>query len=396
MNIKSCLRRFRRTGGIFRMTCVLAVATWLPAQDDGDKTKREDILPLPAWPAGSPDPLQTDHSLWPKDFDPNEIVHPAKVVSPEPKPNEDEIWSRFLPKGLFSGSGSKASGASKPLEDMPAAAWKACEEMTPETRLFDPQGLLSETQAEDMRRLLSFHSEREGVNAALILLDARQKLPANADLTHLAGGSLARAASCFVVYSLGEPDRTRVFFTQTVIKTAEPSYLENLASTCIREATENPDPVEQLQRFAIQLTIRLFWLERAYPTLQPAPVTPPPQPVVPAAIPLPVHAPVPPPVVHLPAVPEQPMLSEVTPPQSVPSLMSRATMLLAQSKNRLLIAAAAIAAATVLFVAGALLLRWKRRRLKQYVWILPELPATPPTRFGGPHCGASDAFIRYG
>jgi protein-S-isoprenylcysteine O-methyltransferase Ste14 len=134
--------------------------------------------------------------------------------------------------------------------------------------------------------------------------------------------------------------------------------------------------------------------------LQPAPtVLTPPQPQQPApvqaAIPLPVHAP-PPPVVHAPVVQEQPVLSEVTPPQSVPSFMSRLGAMLTVSRNWLLLAAAAIVAAIVLFVLGSLLLRWKRRRMRQYVWVLPEPSSAPAIRLGGPHCGASGAFIRYG
>lgn len=356
----------------------LASVALLPAED-GEKNHRDETLPLPPWPANGEEVLRADRSLWPADFNPNEVVHPAHPVSPGEKGGEDEIWSRFLPRGLFSGGGKKSSTAEKPLEEMSDDAWHACEEMPAETRLFDPQGLLSETQAEDMRRLLSFHTERAGVTAAIVLLDARQKLPPQADLTRLAGGALTPTAACIVVYPLGEPDRTRVFFTKIVTQTAEPAYLGNLASTCIREAVEHPDPGEQLQRFVIQLSIRLFWLERAYPTLQPAP-----------AIPVASSAP------HPLAAQEPQPLSEVTPPPSALSLYPRIEALVSQNKAGLLVAGAALGFALLLITAIISFLRWRRRRLRHCVWILPEPTTAPVSRLGGPHCGASGAFIQYG
>lgn len=397
----------RRTAHLLMAGSILThsfFTTPILAQDE-EKARREEALPLPAWPAADRNTLQAERSLWPEDFDPNEVVHPANVVSPATKPGDDEGWSHFLPRGLFSGSAKKeaAASAAAPLKDMPLDAWRACEEMPTETRLFDPQGLLSETQAEDLRRLLSFHSGRAGVAAAMVLLDARQKLPLGAELSRLAGGALARVPACIVVYPLGEPDRTRVFFTQAVARVAEPSYLENLASTCIREASSNPDPVEQVQRFGIQLSIRLFWLERAYPALQPAPVTPP-------ALPVPetvTEAPSVPskPVIKLAKAPavvpittaqEQPPLSEVTPFQSAPSLASRAGAFLTQNKIGLFILVGIVVLAGLLAVGILMLLRWRRRQLRQSVWLLPDRNTPSPNRLGGTHCGASGAYIQYG
>jgi hypothetical protein len=200
--------------------------------------------------------------------------------------------------------------------------------------------------------------------------------------------------ACIVVYPLGEPGRARVFFTQIVARTAEPSYLENLASTCIRESSENTDPVEQVQRFAIQLSIRLFWLERAYPSLQPAPATPPALPV-PAAVPVPPPA-KPEPTVTLPAMQEQPPLSEVTPFQTAPSAWSRMTAAISQNKSVVYLGIGGLVTAGLLAVGAISLVRWRRRQLRQCVWILPDFPGPAATRFGGPHCGASGGFIQYG
>jgi len=438
MSIDSSRQGARGLWGLRFVTGLLvpgAVALCLCAQeDDKNANHRDEALPLPQWSESGDDVLSAGLSLWPKDFNPNDVVHPAAPVATGDS-DEDKTWSRFLPRFLTASS-KKTAEAVKPLTELAPDAWLACEKMPADTCLFDPQGLLAETQAEDMRRLLSLHSGRNGVIAAMVLLDARQKLPTGADLTHLAGGQLTRNSACIIVYPLGEPDRARVFFTQNVGKTAEPSYLEGLASACIREAAEHPDAMEQLQHFAIQLSIRLFWLERAYPSLQPTvaavaaskaqPPTPKPAaPAVPSALPVPTVAqtkasdspvvkaiPVPPmptPVVApAPAVApesttasatsasqEQLPLSEVTPPEVTPGFFARIGGLLASNKAILFLAAGALVLALAVLVGVVVLLRWKRRRYRQCVWILPEAEL-PATRLGGPHCGASGAFIQYG
>ena len=42
-------------------------------------------------------------------------------------------------------------------------------------------------------------------------------------------------------------------------------YLRGILQACVQDAMRASDPIEQLQRFATQLSIRLIWMDRAYP-----------------------------------------------------------------------------------------------------------------------------------
>jgi hypothetical protein len=69
---------------------------------------------------------------------------------------------------------------------------------------------------------------------------------------------------------------------------------------------------------------------------------------------------------------------------------------ISQNKKSVYWAIGAVVLAGLVATGAVFFVRWRRRRLRQCVWILPEFPGPAATRFGGPHCGASGAFIQYG
>ncbi|WP_265593406.1 hypothetical protein [Verrucomicrobium sp. BvORR034] len=124
-----------------------------------------------------------------------------------------------------------------------------------------------------LRRLLSYHAEESAMTANMLLLDENQKLPAGMDLARIAGGRLLEGNQCLVVYALGQPLRSRLFMSHKVTAVVPASYLQALLRACVADSLQATEPEEQLQRFATQLSIRLIWMERAYPAAFKAPPT---------------------------------------------------------------------------------------------------------------------------
>lgn len=335
-------------------------------------------LALPQWEESATGVLPSS-GLWPDDFNPNLIIHPAMVSQGDAAvqaEDEEDSWLRFLPRSLF--SNRKTPPAPEPaLADISPEALRASENAPGDTRVLDPQGILGEAQTEDLTRLLFFHAENAGVEARFLVLDSGQQLPPATDLSRLASGEVARGSACLVVYPLGAPQRARLFLTRNVTQAAPAAYLESLAAACRRDAVETPDPVEQLQRFATQLSIRLFWLERAYPAVKPEPVLN-----------------VLPPSPETPEPSSVPVLSEVTVPGPPPS-RDRFSL---ETFGREWLPYVGSGFAGLLVVAGVsiMFIRWRRRRHSQTVWLLPDYDHRHPVRFGGPHCGGCGATVKYG
>jgi len=341
-------------------------------------------LALPQWEDSSTTSLPGS-GLWPDDFNPALIVHPA-MLSPgegdaaqaqpaEEVQAEEDSWLRFLPRSLF--SNRKQQPAIEPvIADLPAEHLRAIEDAPGDDRVLDPQGILGEAQSEELTRLLAFHAENAGVEARFLLLDADQQLPPGTDLSRIASGEIVRGSVCLVVYPLGAPQRARLFLTRNVTQEVPPAYLESLAAACRRDAAETPDAAEQLQRFATQLSIRLFWLERAYPTVKPEPVL--------STLP----------TVRSSEPPSVQSLSEVTLPGAPPA---RDRLALDRvSRQWLPYVGLGLAGLLCAAMVSTLLIRWRRRRHSQSVWLLSDDELRHPARFGGPHCGGCGASVKYG
>ncbi len=316
-------------------------------------------LPLPAWVA------EGDTRLAPP-------LGGALLPEMLPDPAEENAnnpFKLFIPR-------SKLAAPEKPapvkLEPISSELLSLSENTEPDIFLLDPQRLLSETQTEDLQRLLAYHATGARITAYILLLNKDQTLPANFEVSRLASGALLQKTSCLLVYPLGQPTRARFFMSKEIGQTAPIGQLTALAQDCIRGALQVSDDVEQLQRFATQLSIRLFWLERACKlgdTEQVAPARPSLETNTTAEL--------------LPEVTSEPVKNGVWPDY------------LQKWKRSLIQVLCGLAVFIALLIAGLTAWRWKKKQISRTVWLLPEIP-DHPLRFGGPHAGGCGASVDFG
>ena len=370
---------------------LLAAMLPLPAQNV------DEILPLPTWSPQDLSALQEQPEafslgglLWPDGFRHEDILPPDPAMRRSPNSMLADGEQGSLPHDAGSSSPSERFLLFIPKPQRPAASegpppkttpphdlvevsadfLRQCEALESDAWLLDLHALLPETQSEDLRRLLTYHAGEARTFAHVLLLDANEQLPANADLSRLAEKRLAQGHNCLAVFPLGEPWRARLFMTREIVSAVAPDYLQGILTACIQDAMQASDPVEQLQRFAIQLSIRLIWLERAHPAIfAPVAVTSP-APVSTAA---------------------GATLTDVTHRVEAPVKTVIST---AKWQRWATMAGWGLVAALTLLSICVGLRRWLRRRDRNSVWILPETECKP--RLGAPHCGHGGAWIRYG
>jgi hypothetical protein len=351
------------------------------------------LLPLPVWTEqdrlllkDEPQALPLGGLLWPEGFGPDSL--PAPDLSPMRMPPEGlladgapgmyrkpaEGFLLFIPKAPSSRAGQPAPIATPPnrLVEVGPDFLREIEEIEPDGALLDPHVLLAETESEDLRRLLSYHAGEASTFANFLLLGSDEQLPASAELSRLARGRLAQDHSCLAVYPLAEPWRARIFMTREIAAGVPAEYLRGILQACIQDALQASDSVEQLQRFATQLSIRLIWMERAHPKI----FAPPAETVLPA----------------IPSGPlPEPSLSEVV---HAPGPSASRALFAVRWQPMAIVAATSLGGLLLLFLILRALLRWRRRRTRNSVWLLPEVEVKP--RFGAPHCGQGGAWIKFG
>jgi hypothetical protein len=151
------------------------------------------------------------------------------------------------------------------LRDLSSEHIQALADSPANTYLIDTQSLLSEVAKGDLERLLAFHAGDARIRLYLLVLDSDQKLPDTVDPATIAYGALTRSPSCLAIYPLAEPWRARVLLSPSVHDIASREILMEMAADCIRDSQQADEPDEQLHRYAVRLSTRLFWLQKSMP-----------------------------------------------------------------------------------------------------------------------------------
>jgi hypothetical protein len=361
----------------------------------GESTTVDDLLPLPAWNdaditnlQAQPDVLPLGGLLWPDNFNADNILPPIPQLATSPGDGEPSLspgpknrrglgdnFLLFIPKPPA--QVQRALPPDKPLTEVTREFMEQSELLEPDAFLLDPHMLLPETQSEDLRRLLTYHVSQSQTSAYFLMLDAHEKLSSKVDLSRLAGGRLTKEHACLAAFPLGQPWRARLFVTREIAAAVEPGYLPGILEACVQDSMRATDPVEQLQRFATQLSIRLIWMERAYPKLFVVEEVAATTTAAPKSAPESSHA-------LVLADVSQPLVPE----EDAWLMWTRIT----QEHGRAML----LGFSSLLLVAAGLLrfVRWRKRQQSRSMWLLPEVETT--SRFGGAHCGSGGVWVKYG
>lgn len=344
-------------------------------------TDIDDVLPLPQWSSGTaqnapplggkllPDELAEDSEL---DLPARLSQQPPSMANQIEASRQSSDLSLFLPDALlgkairpFNPSQSKAS---QPLREVDAAFLAACRETQNDEHLIDPDSHVTETQREDLLRFLGFHARDARIKAYVVVLESGQTIPASTDLSGMASGALSNQDSCLAIYPLGELSQARLVFSNSVKKIAASEYLAGVVADCISDAAQVSDPLEQLHRFTVRLSIRLFWLERMIGTKGPA----------------------------LTRSGIEDISNEIVSKREAALLKSALDEKEPAGSHSDLQLSSIILGAMLSLAGGALTLaalRYRRKRLLSFVWILPEIEIPP--RLGGAFTGGGGCSIQF-
>lgn len=318
----------------------------LPPTDVGSDTNFNELLRTPV-PGNAPANHffdQQGHQLSPRlQAEDMRLFIPESILG---QSESDEAPATLLPTPLSA------------LKDVSPEFLAACTQNLPGEYLIDPEQLVPEIQNHDMLRLLEFHAHDARIKLYVMVIAHDQKLPEGVRLEKIASGSLLKTDACLLIYPQGEPWRTRLFVSSSIHGQISSSFLGETIQACLQEALQTSNVHDQLRRYTIHLSTRLFWLQKALGAASQA------------------------------ASQEENSLTEFaqeeqTSRQDNPALDST---LLAWG-------GAGVLFAGLMLLAIAKARRSLRLRKQRCIWVLPE-PETVP-RLGGAFTGGGGGMIRY-
>ncbi len=132
----------------------------------------------------------------------------------------------------------------------------------PERYLMDPQGLLTAREADDLQAFLDYHARDTNIVLYLYLFDEKQQLPEGESLMRLIEEHFDPSKPYAVAfYFLGDPSRSRLGFSEKIRQFFPQNEQDKVLRMGVEEAMEKTERASQAESFAIQLSIRLYWLE---------------------------------------------------------------------------------------------------------------------------------------
>ena len=342
--------------------------------------KAQNEPPLPTWDAVE-SPFQVPGSHFSNLLPDNSggdttdgffLGSPGMLTSPPLLLDDSGMNSNDLSLFLRGGLLHEAQEPAKPdptpslaLRDVPAAILAGLSQVPVNEYLINPQSLVTEVPAMDVERLLQFHASESRIRLYILVLDRDQSLGSIAALTPLINRLRSDKELALAIYPMGEPWRARFLVSPALSQSSSLNSMSEMAEDCIKNAMEVNDPGEQLQRFAVRLSTRLFWLEKVLSASR--------NPLGNSVAASQLHE-----VAGQSIPPASPL-----PPPAQPAGMS----------------AVLFSVLTMLLLTGLFLgvRRWWRYRAasqRRHVWILSE--AEVPPRLGGAFSGGAGAMIPYG
>ena len=206
----------------------------LPTWDPAENSRLKEL----GWVPGAV--LLTDDPI-PDEANPSEN-QPLVVESPKP----EEIAEDF-----------------KPSKDIPESFLPAYFAERPATFLVDPQNLLGTTQFRDRLGFLNYHASDSAVDLFVYVIGGEQDIPSDVREEELIERFFTVGRPALVVfYYLGAPQRSVVYLSPSITDAVSAPEQRRALESSVLQALDKSSPLEQLEKFLVQMSIRIYWMER--------------------------------------------------------------------------------------------------------------------------------------
>lgn len=133
----------------------------------------------------------------------------------------------------------------------------------PKQFLVDPQQLIHPSDAKEHLEFLNYHASDSAIDLYVYVFEARQKLDESLRPDEVVAAVFASGKPAAVVhYFVGEPQRAALYLSRGLADRVPEAERNRALQTAVERATGDGAPARQLEKFLIQLSIRISWMER--------------------------------------------------------------------------------------------------------------------------------------
>ena len=129
--------------------------------------------------------------------------------------------------------------------------------------LIDPQGFLNSAERTALTEQLRRHGVNSRIAIRVMLFAGDQRMPDEAAALTQSILRREKRPTALVHFFMTEPERSRLYLGPDLEGRLREGEAELVAFQTGRDARKGNTPVEQLDEFCAQLSIRLYWIERS-------------------------------------------------------------------------------------------------------------------------------------
>jgi len=224
--------------------------------------------------------------------------------------------------------------------------------------LVDPQGLLSAKDYKDRLGFLKYHAGDSSIDFFIYVFGGEQEIPGEVRAEETVERLFTTGRPAVVVfYFLGAPQRSAIHLSPSLTEAVSAAEQRRALQSSVMSAFEKLNTTDQLDAFSVQMSIRIYWMER----MLGGGVSPD----------------------EVPVISHRPVVEKVKPPSTLEIWKGQALVLV----ERWWGAVALLLGAVML---GASFIAWMRSRVR---FRFPDLEVEP--RLGGAHAAGVGAVISF-
>ena len=133
----------------------------------------------------------------------------------------------------------------------------------PKNFLIDPQGLLSPSDYRDRLSFLNYHASDSSIDLFVYVIGGEQDIPGEVREEEMSERFFAEGRPAAIVYYyLGAPQRSVVYLRPSITDAISAAEQRRALESSVMQAFEKTQPAEQIEKFLVQMSIRIYWMER--------------------------------------------------------------------------------------------------------------------------------------
>ena len=205
----------------------------LPLWGDGAREEMEED----GWIAGDTlllfGPLPAEKKV---EETPLDVEEPTEEEIAEEEKDEDEVGEEFLVRYF---------------------------EEKPVSHIVDPQDLLDDRQHKDLDAFMNYHGKDSSIDMYVYVFDANQRIPSDVREEEVVERLYSVGKPAVIIYYyLGAPQRSAVYLSPVLTDAVTAAEQRRALESSVMKAFVTSDAFDQLESFLVQMSIRIYWMER--------------------------------------------------------------------------------------------------------------------------------------